>query len=247
MNLQNEYTAIGIAVRMPRLFMHFCPMLTLVPGPIGNLQDITLRALEVLKNADVILAEDTRTSRVLLDHFGIQKRLLAHHQHNEHQAVAEIIRMLESGQHIALLSDAGTPGVSDPGFLLVRACVQAGIAVSCLPGPTAFVPALVMSGLPCDRFVFEGFLPQKKGRQSRWLALREETRTMVFYESPYRLVKLLQEACEHLGPDRPASVSREISKMYEETTRGSLEEILRHYTEKGVKGELVVVIAGKTE
>ncbi|MFN5356704.1 MAG: 16S rRNA (cytidine(1402)-2'-O)-methyltransferase, partial [Bacteroidota bacterium] len=154
-------------------------MLTLVPGPIGNLQDITLRALEVLKNADVILAEDTRTSRVLLDHFGIQKRLLAHHQHNEHQAVAEIIRMLESGQHIALLSDAGTPGVSDPGFLLVRACVQAGIAVSCLPGPTAFVPALVMSGLPCDRFVFEGFLPQKKGRQSRWLALREETRTMV--------------------------------------------------------------------
>lgn len=222
-------------------------MLTLVPGPIGNLQDITLRALEVLKNADVILAEDTRTSRVLLDHFGIQKRLLAHHQHNEHQAVAEIIRMLESGQHIALLSDAGTPGVSDPGFLLVRACVQAGIAVSCLPGPTAFVPALVMSGLPCDRFVFEGFLPQKKGRQSRWLALREETRTMVFYESPYRLVKLLQEACEHLGPDRPASVSREISKMYEETTRGSLEEILRHYTEKGVKGELVVVIAGKTE
>lgn len=227
--------------------MHFCPMLTLVPGPIGNLQDITLRALEVLKNADVILAEDTRTSRVLLDHFGIQKRLLAHHQHNEHQAVAEIIRMLESGQHIALLSDAGTPGVSDPGFLLVRACVQAGIVVSCLPGPTAFVPALVMSGLPCDRFVFEGFLPQKKGRQSRWLALREETRTMVFYESPYRLVKLLQEACEHLGPDRPASVSREISKMYEETTRGSLEEILRHYTEKGVKGELVVVIAGKTE
>lgn len=222
-------------------------MLTLVPGPIGNLQDITLRALEVLKNADVILAEDTRTSRVLLDHFGIQKRLLAHHQHNEHQAVAEIIRMLESGQHIALLSDAGTPGVSDPGFLLVRACVQAGIAVSCLPGPTAFVPALIMSGLPCDRFVFEGFLPQKKGRQSRWLALREETRTMVFYESPYRLVKLLQEACEHLGPDRPASVSREISKMYEETTRGSLEEILRHYTEKGVKGELVVVIAGKTE
>ncbi|MFM9007251.1 MAG: 16S rRNA (cytidine(1402)-2'-O)-methyltransferase [Bacteroidota bacterium] len=219
-------------------------MLTLVPGPIGNLQDITLRALEVLKNADVILAEDTRTSRVLLDHFGIQKRLLAHHQHNEHQAVAEIIRMLESGQHIALLSDAGTPGVSDPGFLLVRACVQAGIAVSCLPGPTAFVPALVMSGLPCDRFVFEGFLPQKKGRQSRWVALREETRTMVFYESPYRLLKLLQEACEHLGADRPASVSREISKLYEETTRGTLEEVLLHYTEKGVKGELVVVIGG---
>ncbi|MFM9056440.1 MAG: 16S rRNA (cytidine(1402)-2'-O)-methyltransferase [Bacteroidota bacterium] len=219
-------------------------MLTLVPGPIGNLQDITLRALEVLKNADVILAEDTRTSRVLLDHFGIQKRLLAHHQHNEHQAVAEIIRMLESGQHVALLSDAGTPGVSDPGFLLVRACVQAGIAVSCLPGPTAFVPALVMSGLPCDRFVFEGFLPQKKGRQSRWVALREETRTMVFYESPYRLLKLLQEACEHLGADRPASVSREISKLYEETTRGTLEEVLLHYTEKGVKGELVVVIGG---
>ncbi len=244
MNLQNEYTAIGIAVRMPRLFMHFCPMLTLVPGPIGNLQDITLRALEVLKNADMILAEDTRTSRVLLDHFGIQKRLLAHHQHNEHQAVAEIIRMLESGQHIALLSDAGTPGVSDPGFLLVRACVQAGIAVSCLPGPTAFVPALVMSGLPCDRFVFEGFLPQKKGRQSRWLALREETRTMVFYESPYRLLKLLQEGIQHLGADRKASISREISKVYEETVRGTLAELLTHFSEKGVKGEIVVIVSG---
>ncbi|MCE2845714.1 MAG: 16S rRNA (cytidine(1402)-2'-O)-methyltransferase [Sphingobacteriales bacterium] len=219
-------------------------MLTLVPGPIGNLQDITLRALEVLKNADVILAEDTRTSRVLLDHFGIQKRLLAHHQHNEHQAVAEIIRMLESGQHIALLSDAGTPGVSDPGFLLVRACVQAGIAVSCLPGPTAFVPALVMSGLPCDRFVFEGFLPQKKGRQSRWLALREETRTMVFYESPYRLLKLLQEGIQHLGADRKASISREISKVYEETVRGTLAELLTHFSEKGVKGEIVVIVSG---
>jgi 16S rRNA (cytidine1402-2'-O)-methyltransferase len=222
-------------------------MLTLVPGPIGNLQDITLRALEVLKSADIILAEDTRTSKVLLDHFGIQKRLLAHHQHNEHQAVAEIVRMLESGQHIALLSDAGTPGISDPGFLLVRACVQAGIQVCCLPGATAFVPALVMSGLPCDRFVFEGFLPQKKGRQTRWLALKDEQRTMVLYESPYRLLRLLEEAALHLGADRQASVSREISKVYEETTRGSLTELIAHYTAKGVKGELVVVIAGKAE
>jgi 16S rRNA (cytidine1402-2'-O)-methyltransferase len=199
------------------------------------------------RSADIILAEDTRTSKVLLDHFGIQKRLLAHHQHNEHQAVAEIVRMLESGQHIALLSDAGTPGISDPGFLLVRACVQAGIQVCCLPGATAFVPALVMSGLPCDRFVFEGFLPQKKGRQTRWLALKDEQRTMVLYESPYRLLRLLEEAALHLGADRQASVSREISKVYEETTRGSLTELIAHYTAKGVKGELVVVIAGKAE
>lgn len=220
-------------------------MLTLVPSPIGNLQDITLRALDVLRMADVVLAEDTRTSRTLLQHFGIEKKLYAHHQHNEHQAVSEIVRLLQEGKQVALLSDAGTPGISDPGFLLVRACIQAGVIVQCLPGPTAFVPALVMSGLPCDRFVFEGFLPQKKGRQSRWVGLHDESRTMVFYESPFRLVKFLEEGIEHLGADRPASVSREISKMFEETVRGTLAELKNHFSEKGVKGELVIVIAGK--
>lgn len=220
-------------------------MLTLVPSPIGNLQDITLRALDVLRMADVVLAEDTRTSRTLLQHFGIEKKLYAHHQHNEHQAVSEIVRLLQEGKQVALLSDAGTPGISDPGFLLVRACIQAGVVVQCLPGPTAFVPALVMSGLPCDRFVFEGFLPQKKGRQSRWIGLHDESRTMVFYESPFRLVKFLEEGIEHLGADRPASVSREISKMFEETVRGTLAELKNHFSEKGVKGELVIVIAGK--
>jgi len=195
--------------------------------------------------ADVVLAEDTRTSRTLLQHFGIEKKLYAHHQHNEHQAVSEIVRLLQEGKQVALLSDAGTPGISDPGFLLVRACIQAGVVVQCLPGPTAFVPALVMSGLPCDRFVFEGFLPQKKGRQSRWIGLHDESRTMVFYESPFRLVKFLEEGIEHLGADRPASVSREISKMFEETVRGTLAELKNHFSEKGVKGELVIVIAGK--
>lgn len=195
--------------------------------------------------ADVVLAEDTRFSRTLLQHFGIEKKLYAHHQHNEHQAVSEIVRLLQEGKQVALLSDAGTPGISDPGFLLVRACIQAGVIVQCLPGPTAFVPALVMSGLPCDRFVFEGFLPQKKGRQSRWVGLHDESRTMVFYESPFRLVKFLEEGIEHLGADRPASVSREISKMFEETVRGTLAELKNHFSEKGVKGELVIVIAGK--
>jgi 16S rRNA (cytidine1402-2'-O)-methyltransferase len=220
-------------------------LLTLVPSPVGNLQDITLRALDVLRMADVVLAEDTRTSRTLLQHFGIEKKLYAHHQHNEHQAVSEIVRLIQEGKQVALLSDAGTPGISDPGFLLVRACIQAGVIVQCLPGPTAFVPALVMSGLPCDRFVFEGFLPQKKGRQSRWVGLHDESRTMVFYESPFRLVKFLEEGIEHLGADRPASVSREISKMFEETVRGTLAELKNHFSEKGVKGELVIVIAGK--
>lgn len=220
-------------------------MLYLVPTPIGNLQDITLRALDVLRNADVILAEDTRTSKVLLKHFDIDKRVLSHHQHNEHQSTAEIVRLLGEGQSIAMMSDAGTPGISDPGFLLVRSCIQAGIEVCCLPGPTAFVPALVMSGLPCDRFVFEGFLPQKKGRHSRLLALKEETRTMVFYESPYRLIRLLDECIEHFGPERKASVSRELSKMFEETRRGSLQEIKDYFGSKGVKGEIVVVVGGK--
>jgi 16S rRNA (cytidine1402-2'-O)-methyltransferase len=222
-------------------------MLTLVPTPIGNLQDITLRALEILKSADLILAEDTRTTRVLLQHFDIEKRVLAHHQHNEHAAVGEIIRMLQEGQTIALVSDAGTPGISDPGYLLVRECIREGITVNCLPGPTAFVPALVMSGLPCDRFVFEGFLPQKKGRQTRLLQLKQETRTMVFYESPFRLVKLLEECIQHFGPDRLCSVSRELSKMFEETRRGTLTELRDYFNQKSPKGEIVFVLEGLKE
>jgi 16S rRNA (cytidine1402-2'-O)-methyltransferase len=218
--------------------------LTLVPTPIGNLKDITLRALELLKEADIILAEDTRTSSVLLKHYDIQKRLLAHHQHNEHQAVKEIIRFIQEGQKVVLISDAGTPGISDPGFLLVRECIKEGIEIDCLPGATAFVPALVMSGLPMDRFVFEGFLPQKKGRQTRLLALKEEKRSIVFYESPFRLVKLLEECALHLGADRPASVSRELSKMFQETKRGTVTELANYFKVKGVKGEIVVVIGG---
>ncbi|HOS48240.1 MAG TPA: 16S rRNA (cytidine(1402)-2'-O)-methyltransferase [Bacteroidia bacterium] len=222
-------------------------MLTLVPTPIGNLQDITLRALEVLKSVDIVLAEDTRTARFLLQHFQIEKRILSHHQHNEHQALKEVIRLLQEGNSMALVSDAGTPAVSDPGYLLVRECIKEGIEVQCLPGPTAFVPAMVMSGLPCDRFVFEGFLPQKKGRQTRIQALRDENRTMVFYESPFRLVKLLDEAAVVFGEDRQASVSRELSKMFEETKRGTLKELSTYFTEKGVKGEIVVCIGGKPE
>jgi 16S rRNA (cytidine1402-2'-O)-methyltransferase len=218
--------------------------LTLVPTPIGNLKDITLRALEVLKEADIILAEDTRTSSVLLKHYDIQRRLLAHHQHNEHQAVKEIIRFIQEGQKVVLISDAGTPGISDPGFLLVRECIKEGIEIDCLPGATAFVPALVMSGLPMDRFVFEGFLPQKKGRQTRLLALKEEKRSIIFYESPFRLVKLLEECALHLGVDRTASVSRELSKMFQETKRGTVTELANYFKVKGVKGEIVVVVGG---
>lgn len=228
-----------------RNFEPYKTMLTLVPTPIGNLQDITLRALEVLKTADIILAEDTRTTKVLLQHFGIDKRVLAHHQHNEHAAVKEIIRMLQEGQQIALVSDAGTPGISDPGFLLVRECVREGLEVNCLPGPTAFVPALVMSGLPCDRFVFEGFLPQKKGRHTRLMNLKEEERTIVFYESPFRVVKLLEECIGVFGEDRIAAVSREISKMFQETKRGTLAELKQHFTDKPPKGEIVCMVAGK--
>ena len=220
-------------------------MLTLVPTPIGNLQDITLRALEVLKNADLILAEDTRTARFLLQHFQIEKRILSHHQHNEHNALKEIIRLLKEGNKIALVSDAGTPAISDPGFLLVRECIKEDIEVYCLPGPTAFVPALVMSGLPCDKFVFEGFLPQKKGRQSRFLFLKEEERTIIFYESPFRLVKLLEEVIEHFGAERKCSVSREITKMFEETRRGTAEELFQHFSAHPPKGEIVVYVAGK--
>lgn len=221
-------------------------MLTLVPTPIGNLQDVTLRGLEVLKAAELILAEDTRTSKVLLQHFGIEKRVLSHHQHNEHQSTKEVIRMLKEGKEIAMISDAGTPGISDPGFLLVRECIKEGIEVRCLPGATAFVPALVMSGLPCDRFVFEGFLPQKKGRQTRLLALKDEERTIILYESPFRLLKLLEECILHFGEDRPASVSREVSKLFEETKRGTLLELKQYFETKGVKGEIVVVLSGKS-
>ncbi len=220
-------------------------MLTLVPTPIGNLQDITLRALEVLKNADLILAEDTRTARFLLQHFQIEKRILSHHQHNEHNALKEVIRLLKEGNKIALVSDAGTPAISDPGFLIVRECIKEDIEVYCLPGPTAFIPALVMSGLPCDKFVFEGFLPQKKGRQSRFLFLKEEERTIIFYESPFRLVKLLEEIMEHFGPERRCSVSRELTKMFEETRRGTAEELLQHFSAHPPKGEIVVCVAGK--
>ena len=220
-------------------------MLTLVPTPIGNLQDITLRALEVLKNADLILAEDTRTARFLLHHFQIEKRILSHHQHNEHNALKEVIRLLKEGNKIALVSDAGTPAISDPGFLIVRECIKEDIEVYCLPGPTAFVPALVMSGLPCDKFVFEGFLPQKKGRQSRFLFLKEEERTIVFYESPFRLVKLLEEVMEHFGADRKCSVSRELTKMFEETRRGTAAELFQHFSTHPPKGEIVVCVAGK--
>lgn len=219
-------------------------MLTLVPTPVGNLQDITLRALAVLKEADIILAEDTRTSKVLLNHFGIDKRVLSHHQHNEHAALSELIRFMKEGQKIAMVSDAGTPGISDPGFLLVRECIKEEIPVLCLPGATAFVPALVMSGLPCDRFVFEGFLPQKKGRQTRLLALKEENRTMIFYESPFRLIKLIDECILHFGEERMASVSREISKMFEETKRGTLLSLKNYFEAKGVKGEIVMVVEG---
>ncbi len=220
-------------------------MLTIVPTPIGNLQDITLRALEVLKNVDIVLAEDTRTARFLLQHFQIEKRILSHHQHNEHQALKEIIRLLQEGQTMALVSDAGTPAISDPGFLLVRECIKEGIKVECLPGPTAFVPALVNSGLPSDRFIFEGFLPQKKGRHTRLQALKEEERTIIFYESPFRLVKLIDECIELFGPERQASVSRELTKMFEENKRGTLLELKEHFSAKTVKGEIVVVVGGK--
>lgn len=221
--------------------------LYIVPTPIGNLEDITLRALRVLKEADLILAEDTRTSSFLLKHHQVDKPLKSYHQHNEHQTVQYIIDTIASGKTIALVSDAGTPGISDPGFLLVRECIKNNIAVETLPGPTAFVPALVNSGLPCDAFVFVGFLPQKKGRQTRLLSLKEETRTMVFYESPFRLVKALEEFKEHYGGDRLVSVSRELTKLHEENYRGTVDEAIAHFTAKQVKGEIVIVLGGKSE
>lgn len=219
--------------------------LFLVPTPIGNLEDMTFRAVKTLQEAELILAEDTRKSRKLLKHFDIATPMQSHHQHNEHKAVEGLVRQIQNGKNIALISDAGTPGISDPGFLLARACIEANIEVESLPGATAFVPALVNSGLPCDKFVFEGFLPVKKGRQTRLKILAEETRTMVFYESPHKLLKSLSQFVEYFGEDRKASISREISKLHEETVHGSLSEVLQHFTENPPKGEFVVVIAGK--
>lgn len=225
--------------------MEFTADLYLVPTPIGNLGDMTLRGLEVLKNVDVILAEDTRTSGKLMKHFEILKPLKSHHAHNEHRQLEKTIEELKSGKKMALISDAGTPAISDPGFLLVRACLKNEIKVECLPGATAFVPALVNSGLPSDKFVFEGFLPQKKGRQTRLEFLIDETRTMVFYESPHRLLKTLKQFAEYYGIDRQVSVSRELTKLFEETKNGTLEEIIAYYEIKPVKGEIVIVLEGK--
>ncbi len=219
--------------------------LYLVPTPIGNLEDITFRAVRVLKEVDLILAEDTRTSAPLLKHFGIDKKVFAHHQHNEHKSATEIIRFLKEGQQIALISDAGTPAISDPGFLLVREAIKNGLSVECLPGATAFVPALVNSGLPNDRFVFEGFLPVKKGRQTRLKELANEERTMIFYESPHRLLKTLEELITLVGEERQASVSRELTKLFEETVRGSLLEIKNYFEMHTLKGEIVICLAGK--
>ncbi len=220
-------------------------MLVLVPTPVGNLDDITLRALRVLKEADLVACEDTRTTGVLFQHFGIETPRTSFHVHNEHQKAASLVERMEAGETVALVSDAGTPGVSDPGFLLVRAAAEAGVRVEALPGPTAFVPALVASGLPTDRFVFEGFLPHKKGRQTRLKALADEPRTVVLYESPHRLVKLLGQLAEHLGADRPAAVARELSKLHEEVRRGTLAELGAWYgAQPKVRGEIVVVVGG---
>lgn len=218
--------------------------LFLVPTPIGNLEDMTFRAIRVLKEADIILAEDTRTSAPMLKHFGIDKKAYSHHQHNEHQATSEIIKFLKEGKNVALISDAGTPAISDPGFFLVREAIKNELDVECLPGATAFVPALVNSGLPADSFVFEGFLPVKKGRQTRFKKLADEDRTIVLYESPHRLLKTLEEFCQYLGADRQASVSRELTKLYEETVRGTLDEIKTHFETNILKGEFVICIAG---
>ena len=221
--------------------------LYIVPTPIGNLEDITLRAIKVLKSVDLILAEDTRTSGKLLKHFEIGTQMHSHHMHNEHKTVQGIIQKLKTGTTIALISDAGTPAISDPGFLLTRACVENNIPVDCLPGATAFVPALVNSGLPNDKFVFEGFLPVKKGRQTRFLLLAEEPRTIILYESPHKLLKTLSQICEYFGKDRQVSLSRELTKLFEETQRGTAKSILDHYTNHPPKGEIVIVIAGKSK
>lgn len=220
-------------------------MLYLVPTPIGNLKDITLRALEVLKEVDLILAEDTRTSSHLLNHYQVNRPLSPYHQHNEHKVLQHIVNQLLEGKNIAVITDAGTPGISDPAFLLVRECIKTGIKVECLPGATAVIPALVNSGIPTNRFAFEGFLPIKKGRQTLLKQLAEEERTLVFYESPMRLVKTLEDFIQYFGAERLCSVSRELTKMFEETVRGTLTEVVEHYKAKGVKGEIVIVVAGR--
>lgn len=222
-------------------------ILYVVPTPVGNMEDMTIRAIRILKEADLVLAEDTRTSGILLKHFEIKNQLMSHHKFNEHGTSAGIVERLRAGATIALISDAGTPGISDPGFYLVREAVNAGVEVQCLPGATAMIPALVSSGLPCDRFCFEGFLPQKKGRQSRIKALADEQRTMVFYESPYRVVKLLEQLAEVFGNERRVSACREISKVHEESVRGTLAEVIAHFKEHEPRGEFVVVVAGKNE
>ena len=220
--------------------------LYIVPTPVGNMEDMTLRAIRILKEVDLILAEDTRTSGILLKHFDIKNQLLSHHKFNEHGTSASVVQRLLAGQNVALISDAGTPGISDPGFFLAREAVRAGVEVQCLPGATAFVPALVSSGLPCDRFAFEGFLPQKKGRQTKLQSLVDEERTMIIYESPYRLLKTLQQFAEFFGADRQVSVCREISQIHEESVRGSLEEVIAHFTATEPRGEIVIVLAGKS-
>lgn len=221
-------------------------ILYIVPTPVGNMEDMTLRAIRVLKEADTVLAEDTRTSGILLKRFGIKNRLMSHHKYNEHGTAATVVEWLKAGQTIALVSDAGTPGISDPGFFLAREAAQAGVTIQTLPGATACVPALVSSGLPCDRFCFEGFLPQKKGRNTRLRELEEETRTMVFYESPYRLLKTLTQFAEVFGAERQVSVAREISKIHEEHVRGTLQEAIEHFTRTTPRGEIVIVLAGNT-
>jgi len=235
--VNNELKIITFASDMGTLYI--------VPTPVGNMEDMTLRAIRILKEVDLILAEDTRTSGILLKHFDIKNQLLSHHKFNEHGTSASVVQRLLAGQNVALISDAGTPGISDPGFFLAREAVRAGVEVQCLPGATAFVPALVSSGLPCDRFAFEGFLPQKKGRQTKLQSLVEEERTMIFYESPYRLLKTLQQFAEFFGADRQVSVCREISKIHEESVRGSLEEVIAHFTTTEPRGEIVIVLAGK--
>lgn len=218
--------------------------LYVVPTPVGNLEDMTFRAIRILKEVDLILAEDTRTSGILLKHFEIKNNLQSHHKFNEHKMVESVVNRIKGGETVALVSDAGTPAISDPGFLVVRECVRAGIEVECLPGATAFVPALVASGLPNEKFCFEGFLPQKKGRMTRLKTLAEETRTMVVYESPYRLVKTLTQLAEYMGGERQAAVAREISKVHEETVRGTLDELVAHFTANEPRGEIVIVVAG---
>lgn len=218
------------------------PKLILVPTPIGNLEDITLRALRILKECDFVLAEDTRQSRKLLQHFGIDKEMLSYRMDNEHHVVEGLVKRIQSREMVALITDAGTPGISDPGYLLVRECIKENIEVECLPGPTAFVPALVVSGLPCEKFIFEGFLPHKKGRETRLKAIAAEIRTVVLYESPHRLLKTLEQLEKWCGPERPCSVSRELSKMFEQTVRGSVSEVLNHFKTHDIKGEFVIVV-----